>query len=654
MTRKIHARMDVTGTLVALAPLHVGGVGEDPEADLVLARDGQGRYYVPGTSLAGPLRAWMANRVDRDRQPLLDILWGFQSEPRPGEDADGQASALFLFDAPIENTKDQDGGSQHAEDPPARAEVAVEIREGVGIDRFTGTAASGIKYNRAVLPRGTRMPFHLTAELKDGKNLDALLFLVCEMIERLEKGDIRFGAARTRGHGKVVLEQATVRTFRLDTRDGMMALLRWLEDTPQRQRRGGAPHLTPVEPGQGDRELLDAEGGRTAGAAGCSPGSYKRDLLVRLGGTHPVELVPRPRLSLEIDWEPVGPLMVKAEGEGNGVDMLPQTTRDAPDNSPVRLLLPGSALKGVFRSRAEWIVRTVLPQDATATGDKRPDFLDQVEVPLVRELFGTRKHGSEEEQGGVRGDGGSDTSSTSDRNIDGDTPSRETAGPAPRAGLGALTTEDCRSTWSTSRETWESIVSADKASLEARSRNGSLLPFQQAFHVAVDRWTGGAAGSFLYTVLEPHGGAGEKPHGEPGSIAWEPLRLEVDLCRIDADHQAPALTLLLLVMRDLAAGWVPLGYGTNRGMGTIKVRNIILTGHELEPGRLKGTWLEGHPLTGLTRIEMENGDLSNLPDDIRDHLEKGWGHLGTHHRGWQAWVEAWNGLQGPTKRGEAR
>ena len=30
--------------------------------------------------------------------------------------------------------------------------------------------------------------------------------------------------------------------------------------------------------------------------------------------------------------------------------------------------------------------------------------------------------------------------------------------------------------------------------------------------MTVDRWTGGAAESFLYTVLEPHG------------VAWEPLR----------------------------------------------------------------------------------------------------------------------------------
>ncbi len=55
------------------------------------------------------------------------------------------------------------------------------------------------------------------------------------------------------------------------------------------------------------------------------------------------------------------------------------------------------------------------------------------------------------------------------------------------------------------------------------------------------------------------------------------IRLSVDLTRLgdDRDH---ALALLLLTLRDLAAGRIPLGALVNRGFGNIDVRVITLTG----------------------------------------------------------------------------
>src|SRR5216117_3113234 len=58
MARNITGRLILRGTLVARTPLHVGGLGEDVDTDLPLARDGAGRLYAPGTSLAGALRQW--------------------------------------------------------------------------------------------------------------------------------------------------------------------------------------------------------------------------------------------------------------------------------------------------------------------------------------------------------------------------------------------------------------------------------------------------------------------------------------------------------------------------------------------------------------------------------------------------------------------
>src|SRR5690606_10642810 len=49
-------RWTLTGDLVTLDAIHVGGLDPHPLYDQSLARDGQGRLYLPGTSLTGVLR----------------------------------------------------------------------------------------------------------------------------------------------------------------------------------------------------------------------------------------------------------------------------------------------------------------------------------------------------------------------------------------------------------------------------------------------------------------------------------------------------------------------------------------------------------------------------------------------------------------------
>jgi hypothetical protein len=117
---------------------------------------------------------------------------------------------------------------------------------------------------------------------------------------------------------------------------------------------------------------------------------------------------------------------------------------------------------------------------------------------------------------------------------------------------------------------------------------------EQADHVAIDRWTGGAADGRLYSVLEPH------------AVRWNPITIAVDLTRLgdaarsefftdgadesgapDPPHDVTAdagLALLLLVLRDLAEGWIPLGHGAYRGLGWIEVQGVHVTGDKWPDG----------------------------------------------------------------------
>lgn len=499
MARDIAGRWVVRGDLIATTALHVGGLTADPDTDLPLARNGNGDWYIPGTSLAGAFRAWWRETFPADQ---VDHLWGRLPDPRRADD-DGWASHVLVEDCLV----DMVAG-------------VVERRDGVGIDRSTASAAEGIKYDRAVLPAGTRLPLAMIVEVTDGKG-PAVEAMLAAFLDALARGDILLGAATTRGLGRVRLDAESVTLHRQDfsTRQGVLALLAH-GGTPYHADELGRQHISPSASG---------------------------------------------RLTVRIGWRPQGPIMNRSSLEGLGVDTIPLT---AGDGGGTRLLLTGASVKGCLRGHAERIVRTVLdwPDETGLT------FLKQVKLPLIDELFGSA---------------GDDA-----------TPA---AGVLP--GRGTLAVADCLSFWSTPPASWAALLAAedDKAVARITESDRDLRHWQPSFHVAVDRWTGGAAESLLYTVLEPHG------------VAWQPLELTLDLKRISAHGAKAALALLLLVFDDLAAGRLPLGYAGNRGMGTIDVTDIKITGPAAD------TMLPGFAWSG-------GSVLTALPDAIRDDLAAAWGH----------------------------
>jgi CRISPR/Cas system CSM-associated protein Csm3 (group 7 of RAMP superfamily) len=293
-----------------------------------------------------------------------------------------------------------------------------------------------------------------------------------------------------------------------------------------------------------------------------------------------------------IHWRAAGPVMVRAGGDGLAVDALPLTTGGDGGRMPI---LPGSSIKGALRTQAERIVRTVRG-DAVADGE----LDEQVRAgDLVEWLFGWSPRS---------GNAGSDS---------------------PK-GLACLWVEDCLAERSVPPEVWRAVTSArwiseadkeadlarrgDEAEVAAlRSEaplrevldRAGLYAWEPATHVALDRWTGGAADQRLFSVLEPR------------EVRWRPIVLDLDLARLPRHLWDPALALLLLVLNDLAAGEVPLGFATNRGMGDLE-----LTGLDVEvPEEL--SWLARHE-----PVEPGAGVLAAYdPNDVA--------RLAT---AWQSWI----------------
>lgn len=484
MARKISQRIHIKGELVTESPLHVGGMSLDPTIDLSLAVDGQGCLYIPGTSLAGALRSYLDS----------DELWGYQRQNL------GHASHIVIEDTFLSNA----------------SVVFPEVRDGVQIDRRWGTAANQGKFDQAIIPKGVRLSIKMSLDLPKQEEKESLppesySSSLDRLIGALIAGEIRLGAAKTRGLGRVKLENCQRLVHIFQTKAGILAAL------------------------------------QNASANSASYEEY-----------NPPKVLASEQIKVTIAWKPVGAVMVKDSIEGNAVDVLPLTSANGED---LALVIPGSSVKGALRFQAERILRTLCPDLVSSD-----DFKQQVQIPIVQSLFGAAAQKGKKE-----------------------------------FGQGAMFVEDCYSQQQSSRKAWQNVMQPDKDSnLMAALSNANLPTVQQAFHVAIDRWTGGAAEHMLYSNLEPFG------------VEWSPIELRVNLTRLAPD-KLTGIALLLLLLRDLFQQRIPLGYGVNRGLGAISVQSIQVSGHGLTPN-----------FTDFNLSIGSDGSFQGIDSGLLTNLNKAW------------------------------
>ena len=328
MSRTIVGKVWVRGDLVAKTPISVGGLGDGEHVDLDVAVDGAGRFYIPGTSLAGPMRAWLSENVESEK--LLDTLFGFIEQARDG----GQASFLFIEDSPAQG-------------------VARERRHGIALRADTGTVADGFFYTRGLLPRGTRFPLEMELDIDKSSEpgtehpagtLALLLKAMCE-------GKVRFGACKTRGMGELRLEDLRVDYYDFAGNSG--DLDRWLAS-------GGSSE---------DRRGLGLE--QELKALECFGTPKRREQRL---------------FEVLIHWRALSPIMVKAGRDGVEADMLPlmsgvEGAKDAAGG--IAPVLPGSSVKGALRAQARRILHTLFDPNGENASEK-PEYLN-----LLDALFGS-------------------------------------------------------------------------------------------------------------------------------------------------------------------------------------------------------------------------------------------------------------------------
>ena len=512
MSRRLQGKVYVDAGLLLEEPLHVGALADDLECDMPLQRDGCGRIVIPGTSLAGALRAWTYRRFPTTLHDLLDGFWGYQRN----DTDEGAASFCLVNDARIE------GGAP-----------VEEIVHRVRLDAHTATAREGGKFDQAVLARGQRLSFSLELEVPEDKALAgryrALLgWIMCD----LQDGLVRLGGGKQHGLGAVRAEQIEIWEHAFTLAGFRARAQARLQDQQASMARAGS------------KIALDA---------------LQKDSLE----PHAVE-----ELSLRVEWHPVGALMSKAPFDGNAVDILPLVAHI--DKARVALALPGTGIRGALRHTLSRILRTLLDRDEEPAGSAGED---EAPLPGIDALFGRavdRKYAATRRKGQNKG------SQAEDSALEGRTGALRTPGLLAENArfsaeqwdkIAAAKGQDkVKAQNSHESKQSQSILKAIDNALEdasATKAGGQTkdaappLQLRPEFRRSQDRWT--AITANLFQELQPL------------DVRWPALRFTLELDRLSPEERDIGVALLLLAVSEMRAGRFTLGFGANQSFGTLAV-----------------------------------------------------------------------------------
>jgi CRISPR-associated RAMP protein (TIGR02581 family) len=168
-------------------------------------REGSAEPFIPGSSLKGVLRSH-AERIARTLQAksVCGVFGGAEipgcgsrlSEAKDASDYRRSCPACRLFGSLLWKGRFSTGDAYLVDDD---RDVQPELRDGVGIDRISGGAARGAKFDLEVMPAGVsfRTEFDLV-------NFEAWqLGWIAYVVRDLTEARLRVGAGTSRGLGRV-------------------------------------------------------------------------------------------------------------------------------------------------------------------------------------------------------------------------------------------------------------------------------------------------------------------------------------------------------------------------------------------------------------------------------------------------------------------
>lgn len=223
LLHKFENKYIVKGTLVNITPIHIGG-GNDGfhplQSDGTVIRDNKGMPYIPGSSLKGVLRSYIETLINSGISSDYEACFIVNKPCVDNEEIkyikkehkeDELKIATEIYNRMCDVCKIF-GGNQFASKLKIRDSKLIgdtffiDRRDGIAIDRETGTSLYGAKYEFEQVAKGTEFEFYMTIDNLEKKHEDFLKIIV----NALKIEDLYIGGKTSVGLGNVKLEQAEV------------------------------------------------------------------------------------------------------------------------------------------------------------------------------------------------------------------------------------------------------------------------------------------------------------------------------------------------------------------------------------------------------------------------------------------------------------
>lgn len=207
----------VKGKLIVTDPVHIGSSVKnslDPSnVDNSVLKDSRGIPVIPGASVKGVIRSHFESVLRGIGANCCDVL---DNRECCTEKADVRGKtkkiesqrekAEIAYSCSCEACRLFGGrefaGKIHIKDCYLNGTPSFEYRDGVGIDRETGAAKRGAKYDYEVVSKDSEFDFIMTAENLDEKQEKYFEFI----LGTLESGELSIGGKTSRGLGGFRIE----------------------------------------------------------------------------------------------------------------------------------------------------------------------------------------------------------------------------------------------------------------------------------------------------------------------------------------------------------------------------------------------------------------------------------------------------------------
>lgn len=231
---KFENRTIIKGTLEAVDPIHIGSSDKNSlnptEIDMSVLKDHLGNPVIPGSSIKGAVRNYfesvMRSIYPNDIKKACNVL----EDKYSCITNDKTRQLKYQITDEVELSKEfynqscevcrlfggkNIAGKLQFKDCMFKGDKPIyEYRDGVAIDRDTGTAKQGAKYDFEIVAKGTQFDFYMIAENLDDiqqKQLDFIIKLL-EGKVITEGNYISIGGKTTRGMGRIKLIDYTIIT----------------------------------------------------------------------------------------------------------------------------------------------------------------------------------------------------------------------------------------------------------------------------------------------------------------------------------------------------------------------------------------------------------------------------------------------------------